>query len=68
MSNQPLPDHVAARHRRAVTAGEAYYFDPDTGFLVMTELHHLARGECCGNNCRHCPFRTDPPSDLRGES
>jgi len=68
MGSAPPPEHAAALHRAAVAAGEAYYFDPDTGFLVMTELHHLARGECCGNICRHCPFRSTAMPDHPGES
>ena len=26
------------------------------GQMVMTEHYHRKRGECCGNNCRHCPY------------
>ena len=33
---------------------EHYYME--NGFMVFTELYHLARGRCCGNACRHCPF------------
>jgi len=25
-------------------------------YLVMTRVKHEARGKCCGNACRHCPF------------
>jgi len=31
-----------------------YYMEND--FMVFTEAYHLARGRCCGNACRHCPF------------
>jgi len=31
-----------------------YYME--NGFMVFTEAYHLARGRCCGNACRHCPF------------
>ena len=24
--------------------------------MVFTERYHLARGDCCGSSCRHCPF------------
>jgi len=34
--------------------GEHYYMED--GLLVFTERYHLARGTCCGNGCRHCPF------------
>lgn len=34
--------------------GEHYYFED--GLMVFTEAYHAARGTCCGNRCRHCPF------------
>lgn len=45
--------------------------EPSTGILgywdgpywVFTEAHHLQRGSCCGNRCRHCPFE---PKALKG--
>ena len=39
---------------RELIEGEHYYFDG--GLMVLTELYHLARGYCCGNACRHCPY------------
>jgi len=38
--------------------GVDYYID-DRGRLVFTAAHHLARGYCCGNGCRHCPYPRD---------
>jgi hypothetical protein len=29
----------------------------ESGYLVFTEAHHLKRGSCCGNGCRHCPYQ-----------
>lgn len=52
-----LSTHIERLHREAVARGDEYYIDPVTGFLTMTELHHLTRGSCCENNCRHCPYR-----------
>jgi hypothetical protein len=46
----------AAAHREAVARGERHYLDPETGYLVFTELQHLERGNCCGSACRHCPY------------
>lgn len=43
-------------HRRAILGKQSTYIDPSTGFTVFTELAHLKRGKCCGNQCRHCPF------------
>ena len=36
--------------------GKAYYFD-DSGLMVLTEAWLLQKGECCGNGCRHCPYK-----------
>ena len=55
------PDHprrteILGAHERALAAGEAGYRDPATGFFVMTAAYLAARGTCCGNGCRHCPY------------
>lgn len=42
--------------RTAERAGEPAYVDPSTGYVVLTERSLRARGECCGNGCRHCPY------------
>ena len=34
--------------------GIHYYIEDD--FMAFTERYHLARGNCCGSSCRHCPF------------
>jgi cob(I)alamin adenosyltransferase len=43
-------------HRTALCQQSPTYTDPSTGFLVFTEIAHLQRGHCCGNQCRHCPY------------
>jgi len=35
---------------------EDVHYYMENGFMVFTEAFHLARGKCCGNACRHCPF------------
>jgi len=32
-----------------------YYINED-GKFVFTKAHHLQRGYCCKNKCRHCPW------------
>ena len=32
-----------------------FYIDP-SGKWVFTAAYHEARGYCCGQACRHCPF------------
>ena len=54
-----MADTAQERHDQAVSRGEDYYFDPDTGLLVMTGPALRDRGECCGSGCRHCPFPPD---------
>jgi len=41
--------------------GEDYYIE--NGCWVFTAKYLLARGYCCGNGCRHCPYgnRKDQP-------
>ncbi len=45
-----------ALHEAAVARGETTYLDPETGFVVFTRLGLIARGNCCGAGCRHCPY------------
>ncbi|MFT6100456.1 MAG: hypothetical protein ACJAYF_003014 [Arenicella sp.] len=35
---------------------EDIHYYMENGFMVFTEAYHSARGLCCGNACRHCPF------------
>ena len=52
----PMYEKIMAAHYAAVSAGLTEYKDPKTGFLVMTEPFLKAKGFCCKNNCRHCPY------------
>lgn len=52
-------DRIRVAHDRAVERGESMYADPDTGYSVMTSATLAARGYCCGNGCRHCPYPPD---------
>ncbi|CAD7672535.1 unnamed protein product [Nyctereutes procyonoides] len=47
---------IADLHAAACAAGQLNYVDPATGYVVLTQLAHLERGECCGSACRHCPY------------
>ena len=46
-------------HQQACDAGLSSYTDPDTGFMVFTEIGLRQRGRCCGCSCRHCPYAHD---------
>ncbi|MDY7097761.1 MAG: DUF5522 domain-containing protein [Pseudomonadota bacterium] len=53
MSAKPAWEEL---HEQACQSGEQTYIDPDTGYVVFTQLAHLKRGKCCGSACRHCPY------------
>ena len=35
--------------------GEDFYYN-EQGYMVLTAKFHLAKGICCGNGCKHCPY------------
>ena len=35
------------------------YYHSKEGYVVFTEKHHLKRGYCCNNNCKHCPYKKE---------
>ncbi len=35
---------------------EGLHYYLEDGLMVLTEYYHRARGQCCGNACRHCPY------------
>ncbi|XP_077188875.1 uncharacterized protein C1orf53 homolog [Paroedura picta] len=47
---------IVQLHAEACAAGHKNYMDPVTGYLVLTKVAHLERGNCCGSSCRHCPY------------
>lgn len=51
--NNPL----FTRHARPGPPVEGPDFYRENGYMVFTAWFHLKRGECCGNGCRHCPYR-----------
>jgi len=38
-----------------MTEGIEYYID-GKGKWVFTAVYHEARGYCCGEACKHCPY------------
>ena len=66
LSNASFTD-IEEIHRHAILDKQSTYIDPATGFTVFTELAHLKRGRCCGNQCRHCPYGwSSVRNDLNG--
>lgn len=43
-------------HEAACARGDHTYLDPQTGFMVFTQVGLQERGKCCGAGCRHCPY------------
>jgi hypothetical protein len=43
---------------KADPSAESPDFYMENGYMVFTEAYHLRRGSCCGNGCRHCPYRS----------
>ncbi|MBS1598267.1 MAG: hypothetical protein JST75_08575 [Bacteroidetes bacterium] len=41
--------------KQQLIEGEDFYYNED-GLMVLTEKYHLAKGYCCGNGCKHCPY------------
>jgi hypothetical protein len=41
--------------KRDFIQGIHYYLEGDR--VIFTSLFHLERGQCCGNGCRHCPYK-----------
>ena len=52
----PLCPKIDELHRAAFEERSIRYKDPETGDWILTAYKHLKRGQCCGNQCRHCPF------------
>lgn len=59
--DHPRRADILRAHSAAMTAGDAGYTDPDTGLLVLTAGWLAARGTCCDNGCRHCPYLPEGP-------
>lgn len=55
--DHPRRDEILGAHRLAMDAGQPGYIDPTSGLFVITAAEHVRRGQCCANDCRHCPYR-----------
>lgn len=49
---------MSQSNENKLTEGEDFYYTPE-GYKCFTQKHHLKRGYCCKNNCRHCPYGYD---------
>lgn len=55
-ADHPQRAEILARHAAALAADEPGYLDPGTGLFVLTAGFLAARGTCCDQGCRHCPY------------
>ncbi|MGB9111882.1 MAG: DUF5522 domain-containing protein [Acidimicrobiales bacterium] len=55
------PDRAAilAAHEAALLSGAPGYTDPVSGLFVFSAGYLAARGYCCSQGCRHCPYVED---------
>lgn len=50
-----------------LTQGDDFYYN-EQGYMVLTGAYLLKRGTCCGNGCKHCPYRYENvPEPRRSE-
>jgi hypothetical protein len=54
--DHPRREEILAAHDAALAAGDPGYLDPGTGLFVQTAATLSARGACCEQGCRHCPY------------
>lgn len=62
-----VKDYVLALQAGEITNEAPQYQSPqlkegidfymENGLMVLTSWFHLKRGDCCGNACRHCPYK-----------
>jgi len=53
-----MTDDMSGFSKKKRWDDDEYYYTPE-GYIVFTEKHHLKRGFCCQNGCRHCPYGFD---------
>lgn len=49
-------DEILKLHEEACLRNEAFYLDPQSGYVVFTALYLMQKEICCGSLCRHCPY------------
>jgi hypothetical protein len=54
--DHPRRAEIIDAHEAAMAAGRSGYPDPATGAFVFTAAELVAKGPCCENGCRHCPY------------
>jgi len=47
---------IASQYRNQVELIEHIDYTIENGNYVFNKWYHLKRGDCCGNDCRNCPY------------
>jgi hypothetical protein len=55
VTQAPPTAAMEATATTTLSEGRDYYFEH--GRFVLTAAYLLRREACCGNGCRHCPYR-----------
>jgi uncharacterized membrane protein YgcG len=58
LQGKPAAEVIEQLHAAAVEQRRDMYVDPATGYYVFTAFA-LKRRPCCGNICRHCPYKAE---------
>jgi Family of unknown function (DUF5522) len=52
---------------KKLVEGVDFYYS-ELGYVVLTAKFHMEKGVCCGNGCRHCPYKyKNVPEPKRSE-
>ncbi|MGA8297779.1 MAG: DUF5522 domain-containing protein [Acidimicrobiales bacterium] len=52
----PHRREILDAHSAALEQGADGYIDPSSGLFVLSARYLAARGYCCEQGCRHCPY------------
>ena len=52
-------EEIKILHDKSNIEESKFYIDPETGYKAIPSHVHKTRGKCCGNMCRHCPYKWD---------
>lgn len=47
---------------------EIHFYYNESGLMVLTEKYHLERDYCCGNGCKHCPYKYTSVTDVEKQN
>jgi hypothetical protein len=57
LTAETAPKNIAKDLPKSTTLIEGIDYYLENGNYVFKAWFHLKRGSCCGNGCRHCPYK-----------